>query len=198
MKEVSFKDALLIVTIVSLPILFYLHRLAPDTAVWKTSLFSLGSMGWESVRLFLWIVLTKIVTITLLSLWFITCKHWWRLAILVPLVIESFKLGLFLFNYTIGVYDELDYINSLPITIPLIIAIFFLSKKLNYYSLNKDIINEINIEIEILIEELSLLDQAKLEKGKEKLKQIQSTRTSSEDSDYLKQLLALRKEIFDL
>ena len=63
------------------------------------------SKYYDNVRIFAWTLMTKILTLIFLSLWFITCKHWWRLVILVPIIIESYKIADIL-------NDDLRYIDD--------------------------------------------------------------------------------------
>ena len=101
----------------------------------------------------MWLICTKLLLIISLSVWFITCKHWWRYVILVPLIIELFKLSS-IYNDNTIVIDEIEYLYSLPITIPVIVFVIILSNKVGYFSKHHDLSNEINREIESLLKEL--------------------------------------------
>ncbi len=74
------------------PYLFYLYEVFPDGPVWETSFFTYESKYYESMVAAAWTYLGKIVPLTLLLVWFFSCKHWWYHAILVPISMYTFQL----------------------------------------------------------------------------------------------------------
>lgn len=194
-KELKTKDVIVALLILALPFLFYLYKLAPDTAVWETELFTFNSGGWGNVYLYLWLTLTRLLLVFILSIWFITCKHWWRYVILVPLIIELFKF-ISVFNNNVSVIDEIEYIYSLPFTIPIIAFVLFISKKINYYSKYLDLNNEMNAEIESLLNELEINND---KNGViEEFRQLKENKSSLSMEDYKNKLLQLRKHLTKL
>lgn len=193
-KELKTKDVIIALLILVLPFLFYLYRLAPDTPVWETSWFTLNSGVWESAYFYLWLILTKLLLIFSLSIWFITCKHWWRYVILVPLIIELFKFSS-VYSNTGLVMDEIEYLHSLPFTIPVVILIIFISRKINYYSKYLDLNNEMNAEIESLLTEFETNNKATVIEDFKKLKENKSSLSTE---DYKGKLLQLRQQLINL
>ncbi len=194
-KELKTKDVIIALLILVLPFLFYLYKLAPNTAVWETELFTFNSGGWGNVYLYLWLTLTRLLLVFILSIWFITCKHWWRYVILVPLIIELFKF-ISVFNNNVSVIDEIEYIYSLPFTIPIIAFVLFISKKINYYSKYLDLNNEMNAEIESLLNELEINND---KNGIiEEFRQLKENKSSLSMEDYKNKLLQLRKHLTKL
>jgi len=104
----------------------------------------------EDIQFFSWLILVKVYLLIFLLVWFFTCKNWWRFAILVPLVIELIKF-ISLLNEKATSFDEIDYIYSLPITIPIILILLVISNKLIknvYYIKLDDEINQLFNELE--------------------------------------------------
>ncbi|MBQ0786211.1 MAG: hypothetical protein KBT69_01830 [Oceanihabitans sp.] len=194
-KELKTKDVVIALLILALPFLFYLYKLAPDTPVWETSWFTLNSGVWESIYLYLWLTFTRLLLVVILSIWFITCKHWWRYVILVPLIIELFKF-ISVFNNNVSVIDEIEYIYSLPFTIPIILFIIFISKKINYYSKYLDLNNEMNAEIESLLNELEINNDKAM--VIEDFKKLKENKSSLSTEDYKNKLMYLRKHLTKL
>lgn len=82
----------LAVLIATIPFLFYINDIFPDAAIWETSFFTYQSKYYESVNVFVWVLLGKLIPLLLLIVWFLTCKHWWYLVVLVPIALYSFQL----------------------------------------------------------------------------------------------------------
>jgi len=74
------------------PFIYYLYEVSPDGNVWRTFLFTYTSNGYEDLYVAFWIYLSKFVPLYLLSIWFISCKHWWYHIILIPISMYAFQL----------------------------------------------------------------------------------------------------------
>ncbi|WP_452232182.1 hypothetical protein [Lacinutrix sp. MEBiC02595] len=194
-KEVKIKDVFIAIIIAALPFLFYLYRLAPDTTVWETQWFTLNSGEWESAHFYLWLIATKLIVAISLCIWFVTCKHWWHYVLLVPLIIELFKFSS-VFNSNASVIDEIEYLYSLPFTIPVVILVILVSKKINYYSKYLDLNNEMNAEIESLLVELNVNNNNAL--IIEEFKKLKEDKSRLSTEDYKYQLLRLRQQLIKL
>lgn len=136
--------------LITSPILFYLYRFAPaDTDIWETKWFVLGSGGFSSVQIFIHQLFTKITFVIITSIWYLTCKHWWKHAILVPLTMFLFQLSGTI-NYSLLYIDEYEFFDSLPIIIPLIALHIYFSKRLNRLTKIADLKDEIEFELKNL------------------------------------------------
>ncbi|SHI90066.1 hypothetical protein [Pseudozobellia thermophila] len=79
--------------IVISPILFYFYKYIPKTEEnWEFLHITFTNNGYRDVGTAFYYYLTKIVPLTLLTIWFITCKRWWYHAILIPIAMYSFQL----------------------------------------------------------------------------------------------------------
>lgn len=85
-------SSLLVFLITTVPFLFYINDIFPDGTIWETSFFTYQSKYYESVNVFIWVVLGKLIPLILFLIWFLTCRHWWYLVILVPIALYSFQL----------------------------------------------------------------------------------------------------------
>ncbi|MFD2823581.1 hypothetical protein ACFS5M_07865 [Lacinutrix iliipiscaria] len=195
-KQLKTKDVIITISIVALPFLFFIYKLATRTQEWKTKLFLIDSGNWDDVYFYLWMINVKLLIIIMLIIWYGTCKHWWRKVILVPLILELFKLRSFFDKSTVHI-DEIEFLQSLPITIPIIIFIIFLTKKMGYFSKYSDLHNELNQEIEQIIEVLNLIKQEEIVFFKKELKYIKSKKSILSLNEYNNKLLNLRKRLTD-
>ena len=88
MKLFRKKDVAIFLAIVFIPILFYTYRLIPaDLESFNLGFFVVDNLGHESMIIGIWVLYTKLLISSFLLLWYFTCKHWWKNAILIPLII---------------------------------------------------------------------------------------------------------------
>ncbi len=196
-NKIPLADIVIVILIIALPFLFYSYRYFPDTQIWNGDYFTIDSGLFVDVELYVWNINIKVYIILLLSIWLISCKHWWRYAILIPLIIECFKFSEVLNVYGTN-YDEIEFINSLPLTIPIIILVFFLSKIIGNYSLTQDINMELIDEIDELFIELNLLEENRIDDFSVEFTQLRKNRLSFDNMDYIKKLFSLRKQLLNV
>lgn len=148
-------EILVALTILAQAFIFYVYELAPDTPSWKVWIFTLNFQPFsESVRSFMWLLNLKFFLIAITLIWYLTCKYWWKYAILSPLVLGILQL-ISLLNRNVSAIDEIEYKYSLPIVVPIIMVLIFLSQKLNYMALIEDAALSLKAEIEEIISGLT-------------------------------------------
>lgn len=74
------------------PFLFTLYESVPDVQVWDTFLGTYESPYYESVKTLAWTLTTKITPLIFLTLWFLTNRHWWYHALLVPMAMYFYQI----------------------------------------------------------------------------------------------------------
>ena len=108
------------------PYFFYLYEGFPRSKVWETSFLGINlkyeSGNFDGVDVIAWIVFSKAVPLLLFFIWFLTCKHWWYHAILVPICMYSFQI-VSTFNDDLAFTDSVDIYYMAPI---IFIALIFL------------------------------------------------------------------------
>ncbi len=113
------------------PFLFYIYRFAPvDAEEWNTIFGTIRSGGFSNVQSFAHNLFTKITFVVLTGIWFLTSHNWWKYAILVPFTMFLFQLSGVL-NYSIQYIDEFDFWYSLPVVLPILFFLIYLSIRLN-------------------------------------------------------------------
>ncbi|WP_189319380.1 hypothetical protein [Leeuwenhoekiella nanhaiensis] len=112
--------------IVASPYFFYLYEGFPESKFWETSFFgiklSYRSINFDGVDVVAWIVFSKLIPMLLFLIWFLTCKHWWYHAILVPICMYGFQI-VSTFNDDLAFTDSVDIYYMAPI---ILIALIFL------------------------------------------------------------------------
>jgi len=144
-------------------------------------------------------VITVILLFVCISMYHIISliRHWWKTAILIATAIELVKLISILSNTT-NAMDEIDYIVSLPITIPMIIGLILISTKINKYNSASKLRSEIDIEIDQVFFSLSDDKRHSLSLLEKKYNEEKINKSSLNTIDYLKKLISLRNEFYKL
>lgn len=74
------------------PLLFYIHHFFPDSPTFDTIFGRMDSSYYQNVQIFIWVVFGKVTPLILLLIWFLTCKHWWYHAIIVPVAVITYQI----------------------------------------------------------------------------------------------------------
>lgn len=111
------------------PFLFYLYENVPEEKIWKTFLFTYESNFYEDASIGIWILMMKIIPLSLMIVWFFTCKHWWYHAILVPIAMFIFQTVSAL-NDENQFMDELHIVYLLPVMAIVIPSIYLIRAKM--------------------------------------------------------------------
>lgn len=131
-KTTSLKSGvLLILLIIATPFLFYIYRIVPpEVAKWETIFGTIETGGFNTVQGFIYTLFTKLTFVLLTGVWFLTSKNWWRYAILVPFTMFLFQLS-GVINQDIQYIDEYDFWYSLPVILPILFFLIYISVRLN-------------------------------------------------------------------
>ncbi|WP_040281866.1 hypothetical protein [Psychroserpens damuponensis] len=140
----------------------------------------------------------KILIIAFCLIWYFTSKHWWRHSILIIISIELVKL-ISTLNPNQDSLDEIEFITSLPITIPIILMIFLVSHKLNQYRLAQELKTNIDIEIDEVFLTLKKYKKTDLDTLQEKVTMLKAQKLHKKEAvNYLNTLKALRDEFYKI
>lgn len=120
------KGVLLSICLIATPFLFYIYTFAPTEAIWKTFLGTIDSGMFYNVQNYLHAIFTKFIFILLTGIWFFTSQNWWKYAILVPFTMFLFQF-LGVINFKLKYYDEFDFWYSIPIILPILTFIIYIS-----------------------------------------------------------------------
>ncbi|WP_400078897.1 hypothetical protein [Winogradskyella sp. R77965] len=157
--------------------------------------FEVGSFGFPDISHLVFHIKMKLLIIFLSSIWYITCSHWWKSAILLIIIIELFKL-ITSMDPESSHMDEIDYITSLPVTAPIIFLLIFISNKLNSYNLYKELQLYIDDEIDEIFFELYDVENKRIEILKRKYEEMIKNGLEKDSSDYLRKLILIRNEFY--
>jgi len=74
----------------------------------------------------------KLVPLMLFFIWFITNKNWWYHAIIIPISVYMFQL-ISIINDSILLYDDMEFIYTVPITTIVVTILYFIRSQLVVY-----------------------------------------------------------------
>ena len=149
-KKNLLTGVLLSLLLIATPFLFYVYKYAPDAKEWDTIIGTIRASGFSNVQSYMHAVFTKFTFIMLTTIWFLTSNNWWKYAILVPLVMFLFQF-IGVLNFELQYIDEFDFWYSLPIILPILFFLIYISFRINKNeSDSSDLMTEVDDEIKKL------------------------------------------------
>ncbi len=164
-------ESLIAFLIVLSPFIYKSHEYLPsdgDIQNIKFLWFEISQNGFGSIEMHGWFLVSKVVPLYLLIIWFFTCKHWWYHIIIIPIMMYAFQLFENFFSTT-NTIDSRNLMWLLPICIVIIPFVYFIRLKLYDKHVH-------GIDLEAMDEELNVLKaKEELRKEREKLEQRKET-----------------------
>lgn len=191
LKQITYKDIFIVILILVLTFGYFLD----EQIFFKNNT---DDVNYYSVEGLFYYSKMKFLIIGFTVIWYFTNNHWWRSSILVVLTIELMKL-ISVFNTQKTNLDEIEFALSLPITIPIIALIVFVSNKINDYYLLNNLRSVLDDEIDTIFFELFKNKKEEINKLEEKITALRKSNNTNEKSlKYLKELIKLRDEFYDI
>ncbi|MGB3606927.1 MAG: hypothetical protein WA775_12680 [Psychroserpens sp.] len=192
------KDILILLCMIVLPFAFFTYNLLPDNSKTFTIFkITIDAGTLEFVKCYVWLLSVKLLTLVLLSIWFITCQKPWRIILLIPISFEIYKFcavvkfaesGL---NLDFNFVD--NFVDSLVVIIPYIILLIFFSRKIGYYTKVKN--HKINLEINAKIAKSLKIDIKTYKEVDKSWANLKKCKKLHNKKDYLIKLIELRDQI---
>jgi len=130
--------------IIFIPYLLYIHQnISGDIENFKTIFGVIKGGHYIMVQTYIYFLLSKFVPLALITIWFLTNKHWWVHAIIIPISVYLFQL-INVINDSEAFMDEVDFIYTVPITVLVVVILYFLRSKLSIYILAVDLKKEMD------------------------------------------------------
>ncbi len=148
--------SLIIAFMLFIPYAFYLYQSFPATSTYEIFGVTFTSNYYESVRYFMYNVFAKLIPLSLLILWFTTCKHWWYHAIVIPISVYVFQF-ISVVNDDVEFNDEFEFVYSLPFTLLILTILYFVRSKISLFLKATDLKKQAD----------DLIDNVELNKGDE-------------------------------
>ncbi|MDO6596764.1 hypothetical protein Q4512_07540 [Oceanihabitans sp. 2_MG-2023] len=194
MNSKSFKYDIVFICIISLiPFLFYTYLFFPNNQTINIFGHVIRAGYYEFVDILFWHIFKYSLSLILFSVWFITCKYWWRFAILFLIYFEIRNISIVLYDtYYTTPNDSL----ILLISLLFIFLLIFISKKLNYFSFSKSINQKLDEEMDCLMNDLSKFKKKDYIQIKLKLTELRKEKQQLKKKEYLIRLIKLRDDFW--
>jgi len=125
--------SIIILLIITIPYLLYIHQRIPDKLENIDTFLGVIKGGYYiRVQTYIYFFLSKFVPLSLLIIWFVTNKHWWVHALIIPISVYLFQL-IAVINDSELYVDEVDFIYTVPITAIIFVILYFIRSKLAIY-----------------------------------------------------------------
>ena len=146
-KNSLFAGSVIIVLIVITPYLLYLYNTIPEGVQRWNSFFGVINSGvYGDAQSIVYYFFAKFVPLLLLIIWFVTNKHWWVHAIIIPISVYSFQL-ISVINDSQEFIDEVEFIYSVPITVIIMVILYFVRSKMAIYIQAIDLKKEMDLNM---------------------------------------------------
>lgn len=124
-------ESLIVFAIIVSPFVFKMHSYVSTDPDASLNFFgiSIGNNGFQSVNVYIWFLLGKIVPLYLLIIWFFTCKEWWYHIITIPILMYAFQIFEVIFSND-GYIDTENIMWLLPVCMVVIPFVYFIRIKL--------------------------------------------------------------------
>lgn len=142
--------SIIILLIVAAPYLLYISEGIPEDAIELNTFFGVIRSGhYLSVQHFIYFICAKFVPLFLLTIVFVTNKNWWAPALLVPIAVYLFQL-ISVLNDSAEYFDEIEFIYTLPILVPVVVGLFFIRHKISIYIQATDLKKEMDDKMNVI------------------------------------------------
>ena len=132
-KKSLWIGSIIIFFIIITPYLLYFSQSIPDNLSKYETIFGTINAGYyEKVNYYVYWFFSKFVPLLLLVIWFITNKHWWVHALIIPISVYLFQL-IAVINDSEEYVDEVEFIYTVPIGVIIMVILYFIRSTLSTY-----------------------------------------------------------------
>ncbi len=156
--------------------------------------YTIKSYGFNDVSLYIWFISRKLIVLIFLTVWYLTSPHWWKFAILSPIILYGYQF--WEAAQDISYIDSQGNINVFPIIVLVIFILMSLSKMMKFRAHMFDYHDELIEEIEEVIGSL-INDEVSMKEFYKKYEKIKGNILYANNSNkqYLKILMNFENEI---
>jgi len=125
--------SIMILLIICTPYLLYIYRAIPaELETYETFAGTLQSGYYFDIQGYVYTFFGKFVPFLLLIIWFVTNKHWWVHALVIPISVYLFQLIAVINDGELYV-DEVEFIYTVPIGVIVMVILYFIRTKMSVY-----------------------------------------------------------------
>ena len=175
--------------------LWFIHYLIPENEqVLDLGIIQLGNNGFLNVRIFIWFLLQKLIILIPMVLWFVICRHWWKFAILSPIILYSYQF--WEATQDVSFLDEASNIKAFPAIFCVVLLLLMISKAIKYRVEILIMYEHLTEEIEDLLKNTDLNANSVLYKNVKRFKKLKEDIAQETNAkQQLMKLITLREEL---
>jgi len=128
------------------PYIFYSYEYFPHQKVWETFLFTYKANWYQEVYTTAWTLMGKFIPLLLLTIWFLTCRHWWYHIILIPIAMFLFQT-ISIFNDDLRYFDNVEIWYLIPVMCFIVPLVYLIRAKI-FYNMHNPTLEEIELELQ--------------------------------------------------
>lgn len=142
-------SSIIVILIIASPYLLYFHKSIDPTIENLETVFGTIKGGhYKYAQAYIYFLFAKLVPLILLFIWFITNKHWWVHALIIPIVVYLFQM-IAIFNDSLRYVDEVEFIYTVPISAIVMAILYFIRSKMAIYLQAVDLKKEMDENMKI-------------------------------------------------
>ncbi len=181
-------------TLLLTTLFWFIHYLIPEKQVWDLGIIQVHNNGFLNVRIFVWFLLQKLIILIPLVLWFITCQHWWKYAILSPIILYSFQF--WEATQDVSSLDAAGNIKAFPAIFCVVLLLLMISKAIKYRVEILMMYEHLTEEIEVLLKNTDFNANSVLYKNVKRFKLLKAEIAKETNArKQLMKLITLREEL---
>ncbi|WP_424280131.1 hypothetical protein [Eudoraea sp.] len=181
-------------TLLLTTLFWFVHYLIPEKQVWDLGIIQVHNTGFLNVRIFVWFLLQKLIILIPLVLWFITCQHWWKYAILSPIILYSFQF--WEATQDVNSLDAAGNIKAFPAIFCVVLLLLMISKAIKYRVEILMMYEHLTEEIEVLLKNTDFNANSVLYKNVKRFKLLKAEIAKETNArKQLMKLITLREEL---
>ncbi|SNR38130.1 hypothetical protein [Lutibacter flavus] len=125
--------SIIIVMIIFIPYLLYIHAFIDENIENYSTFFGTIKGGqYTYAQTYIYILFSKLAPLFFLFIWFLTNKHWWVHALIIPISVYIFQT-VSIINDSEEVVDNVEFIYTVPIAVVVLLILYFVRSKISTY-----------------------------------------------------------------
>ena len=111
--------------------LWFVHYFVPENEQsLDLGIIQVYKNGFMNVRAYIWVLMQKLIVLIPITLWFLSCQHWWKYAILSPIILYSYQFWESMQD--VPNIDAAGNIRAFPAIFFVVLILLALSKTIKY------------------------------------------------------------------
>lgn len=194
-RKLLLKDILIISIICVSPFAFFIYTVIPkNLGFLKIAGFTIYAKEYHYMDYIFWVISYKMLVLVLMSVWFVTCSYKWRIIIMLPVLLEIYKLTGFL-NDWYSIIENYNFLVSMPFSLIYFLFLYAIHKKIRLNIEGVALLENVNNELFITLKDAKLFNKNQRKTVKKQILKLRTQKDTLTKREYLAKLIALRDQL---